>query len=46
LTGAGRVGPEWYELPAFYFSNPRAAIGPYDDVPIPPGCHVFDYEWR
>jgi 2-keto-4-pentenoate hydratase/2-oxohepta-3-ene-1,7-dioic acid hydratase in catechol pathway len=38
------VPPEFWEIPTFYFSNPYAIIGPYDDVPIPPGCKEFDYE--
>jgi 2-keto-4-pentenoate hydratase/2-oxohepta-3-ene-1,7-dioic acid hydratase in catechol pathway len=44
LMGDGRIGEEWYELPVFYFTNPYAVIGPYDDAPIPPGCHILDYE--
>ncbi|MCS7006146.1 MAG: fumarylacetoacetate hydrolase family protein [Thermoleophilia bacterium] len=38
------IHPRWYEAPTFYFSNPHSVIGPYDDVPIPPGCRLFDYE--
>ena len=38
------VAPEWYEAPTFYFTNPYAVTGPHDDVPIPPGCQVFDFE--
>ncbi|WP_406281085.1 fumarylacetoacetate hydrolase family protein [Embleya sp. NBC_00896] len=41
--GAGVV-PEWYELPTFYFTNPYAIIGPNDDVPVPPGSTVLDFE--
>lgn len=36
--------PEFYEIPTFYFSNPYAITGPHDDIPIPPGCELFDYE--
>jgi 2-keto-4-pentenoate hydratase/2-oxohepta-3-ene-1,7-dioic acid hydratase in catechol pathway len=32
------------EFPPFYFSNPAAVIGPYDDVPIAPDSAMFDYE--
>ena len=32
------------QFPPFYFSNPAAVIGPYDDVPIPPDSEMFDYE--
>ncbi|MFF0501802.1 fumarylacetoacetate hydrolase family protein [Nocardia aobensis] len=47
---AKNVDPEagipeiFWEIPTFYFSNPYAAIGPHDDVPIPPGCERFDFE--
>jgi 2-keto-4-pentenoate hydratase/2-oxohepta-3-ene-1,7-dioic acid hydratase in catechol pathway len=38
------VHPRWYEAPTFYFSNPHSLVGATDDVAIPPGCEVFDYE--
>lgn len=38
------VNPVWYEIPLFYFTNPAATRGPYDDVPIAPGSERFDYE--
>ena len=41
--GAGVV-PEWYEAPTFYFTNPYALVGPYDDVPVPPGSQLLDFE--
>lgn len=44
---AGRdavVPPQWYEFPTFYFTNPYAVIGPDVDVPVPPGCDLFDLE--
>jgi 2-keto-4-pentenoate hydratase/2-oxohepta-3-ene-1,7-dioic acid hydratase in catechol pathway len=45
LAGADATVPErWYEAPAFYFTNPYAVVGPHDDVPVPPGCHLFDLE--
>ncbi len=34
----------WYDAPTFYFSNPYATLGPADDVPVPPGCAVLDFE--
>jgi 2-keto-4-pentenoate hydratase/2-oxohepta-3-ene-1,7-dioic acid hydratase in catechol pathway len=43
LAGAG-VPDVWYDQPLFYFTNPAAVVGPYDDVAIPPGCEVFDFE--
>jgi 2-keto-4-pentenoate hydratase/2-oxohepta-3-ene-1,7-dioic acid hydratase in catechol pathway len=38
------MDPDWYELPVFYFSNPAAVIGPFDDVAVPPGSRALDYE--
>jgi 2-keto-4-pentenoate hydratase/2-oxohepta-3-ene-1,7-dioic acid hydratase in catechol pathway len=38
------VDPDWYELPVFYFTNPSAVCGPYDDVAVSPGSSQFDYE--
>ncbi|MGW5151170.1 fumarylacetoacetate hydrolase family protein [Rhodococcus koreensis] len=44
VTGANAIPDAWYEAPAFYFSNPHAAIGSGATVPVPPGCDVFDFE--
>lgn len=38
------VPPFWYTAPGFYFTNPYAVLGPHDDVPMPPGCRLFDLE--
>ena len=38
------VPDAWYDAPAFYFSNPYATLGPEDDVAMPPGCAVLDFE--
>jgi fumarylacetoacetate (FAA) hydrolase len=38
------VPPEWYEIPAFYFSNPAAIYGPGDEIPSPPDTSELDYE--
>ena len=35
---------DWYELPVFYFSNPRALVGHDEAVRVPPGCAELDYE--
>lgn len=35
---------EWFQAPTFYFSNPANFIGAHDDVPVPPGCTLLDYE--
>jgi 2-keto-4-pentenoate hydratase/2-oxohepta-3-ene-1,7-dioic acid hydratase in catechol pathway len=42
--GQGTVVDQWYEAPTFYFGNPYAMVGAHDDVPVPPGCEVFDFE--
>ena len=39
-----RIPDQWYRMPAFYFSNPYAIRGPMDDVPVPPGSAMFDFE--
>jgi 2-keto-4-pentenoate hydratase/2-oxohepta-3-ene-1,7-dioic acid hydratase in catechol pathway len=44
LAGDGGPPEQWYQAPAFYFTNPYAVLGPDDNVPVPPGCHVFDLE--
>lgn len=41
---SGTIPDAWYEAPAFYFTNPYAVVGPDDEVPVPPGCAVFDFE--
>ena len=44
VTGRGEVPREWYELPAFYFSNPAAIYGPDEEIPYPEGTEKLDYE--
>lgn len=44
VVGDGEVPPEWYEAPTFYFTNPYALLGAHDDVPVPPGSQLFDFE--
>lgn len=36
--------PAWSQTPAFYFTNPDSIVGPYDEVPVAPGCRLFDLE--
>jgi len=38
------VPDEWYAAPTFYFSNPHAVLGDGDEVPMPPGSSLLDYE--
>jgi 2-keto-4-pentenoate hydratase/2-oxohepta-3-ene-1,7-dioic acid hydratase in catechol pathway len=35
---------EWYEFPAFYYSNPTVIFGPDDDIPHPSYTEALDYE--
>ncbi|GAB2756854.1 fumarylacetoacetate hydrolase family protein [Streptomyces bullii] len=44
VDGAAGVPEQWYEAPTFYFTNPYAVYGPYDDIPVPPGSRVLDFE--
>jgi 2-keto-4-pentenoate hydratase/2-oxohepta-3-ene-1,7-dioic acid hydratase in catechol pathway len=38
------MDPDWYELPVFYFGNPTAVTGPFDEVAVPPGSSAMDFE--
>ena len=38
------VPPAWFDAPAFYFTNPHAAIGHNGVVPVAPGSQQFDCE--
>ncbi|HEX6342273.1 fumarylacetoacetate hydrolase family protein [Umezawaea sp.] len=44
VPGNPGVAPEWYEAPTFYFTNPYALIGSGEDVPVPAGCDLLDFE--
>lgn len=44
-TGRGLSIPEeWYEIPTFYFSNPRAVFGPGEGIKRPRQSTKMDYE--
>jgi 2-keto-4-pentenoate hydratase/2-oxohepta-3-ene-1,7-dioic acid hydratase in catechol pathway len=34
----------WYESPFCYFSNPHAVTGPGEEIAVPPGCELLDFE--
>ena len=34
----------WFQTPAFYFGSVTSIVGPHDDVPVAPGCAMFDFE--
>jgi 2-keto-4-pentenoate hydratase/2-oxohepta-3-ene-1,7-dioic acid hydratase in catechol pathway len=38
------VPAAWYEIPAFYFTNPGAVYGDGDEIPQPPDTAKLDYE--
>lgn len=38
------VMPDWYDAPTFYFSNTNAVVATGEDVPVPPGCELLDFE--
>jgi len=42
--GHGGVPSGWYERPTFVMQNPHAALGAHDDVAIPAGCELMDFE--
>ncbi|WP_217555460.1 fumarylacetoacetate hydrolase family protein [Streptomyces sp. GbtcB6] len=44
VDGAAGVPGQWYAAPTFYFTNPYAVYGPHDDIPVPPGSSVLDFE--
>ncbi|MFF4536220.1 fumarylacetoacetate hydrolase family protein [Streptomyces aureus] len=44
VEGTGGVPEQWYTAPTFYFTNPHAIYGTGDDIPMPPGSHVLDFE--
>src|SRR5690349_8408337 len=36
------IPEEWYQFPAFYYSNPSTVVGPDDDVPYPTYSKALD----
>ncbi|MFF3501914.1 fumarylacetoacetate hydrolase family protein [Streptomyces sp. NPDC003247] len=44
VDGAAGVPDQWYAAPTFYFTNPHAVYGHLDDIPVPPGSSVLDFE--
>jgi fumarylacetoacetate (FAA) hydrolase len=38
------IPKEWYDFPAFYYSNPHVIYGPDHDVPYPSYSRRLDYE--
>ncbi|MGW7497099.1 fumarylacetoacetate hydrolase family protein [Streptomyces luteogriseus] len=44
VDGTAGVPQRWYAAPTFYFTNPYAVYGPHDDIPVPPGSSLLDFE--
>jgi 2-keto-4-pentenoate hydratase/2-oxohepta-3-ene-1,7-dioic acid hydratase in catechol pathway len=44
VTDGAAVAEEWYAAPTFYFANPHTLVGAHDDVPMPPGSSLLDFE--
>ncbi|MGE0217983.1 fumarylacetoacetate hydrolase family protein [Mycolicibacterium sp.] len=44
ILGATEPHPVWYEMPVFLFYNSNAVLGPGDEVAVPPGCALLDFE--
>ncbi|WP_425826120.1 fumarylacetoacetate hydrolase family protein [Streptomyces fractus] len=44
VDGVAGVPEQWYAAPTFYFTNPHAIYAHQDDIPMPPGSTVLDYE--
>ncbi|MFK0119845.1 fumarylacetoacetate hydrolase family protein [Streptomyces sp. NPDC090994] len=44
VDGVAGVPEQWYAAPTFYFTNPHAIYGHLDDIPVPPGSAVLDFE--
>jgi len=38
------VSERWYASPSFLFMSPHNFVGAHDDVPIPPGATLMDFE--
>ncbi|MGW0912492.1 fumarylacetoacetate hydrolase family protein [Streptomyces sp. NPDC002784] len=44
VEGTGGVPEQWYAAPTFYFTNPHAIYASGEDIPVPPGSAVLDFE--
>jgi 2-keto-4-pentenoate hydratase/2-oxohepta-3-ene-1,7-dioic acid hydratase in catechol pathway len=43
-TFGHEIPQAWFEAPTFYFTNPHSLVGAHEDVAVPPGCEVLDFE--
>ena len=44
MDGLAETPSAWYPRAQFYFTNPNAITGPFDDVEFPPLCRILDFE--
>ena len=44
VTGRSEVPSAWYEIPAFYFTNPGAVFDDGDAIPMPADTEMLDSE--
>lgn len=44
VNAGGEVPEAWYEAPAFVFMNPHGVVGPFAEIPMPPGTRALDFE--
>jgi 2-keto-4-pentenoate hydratase/2-oxohepta-3-ene-1,7-dioic acid hydratase in catechol pathway len=44
INPTATLGPEFYETPLMYFSNPHAVGDPGGDIEVPPNCTQLDFE--
>ena len=40
----GRIHPNWYQAPRFFWISPYSVVGTGDPVEAPPGCSLLDFE--
>ena len=44
IDGVPGVMEEWYQAPTFYFTNPHTIRATGEEIPIPAGCTLLDFE--
>jgi 2-keto-4-pentenoate hydratase/2-oxohepta-3-ene-1,7-dioic acid hydratase in catechol pathway len=44
IDGVAGVVEEWYQAPTFYFTNPHTIRATGEEIPIPAGCSLLDFE--
>jgi 2-keto-4-pentenoate hydratase/2-oxohepta-3-ene-1,7-dioic acid hydratase in catechol pathway len=44
IDPSATLGPDFYESPLMYFTNPHAVGDPGGDIEVPPNCSMLDFE--